>query len=140
MEALNPMLEFLFLLIVGIKNGTPLSCLLEGNLNSNCEVSREFKIWWLNHQNREDKKVEFSTDHRLILSEILESGLHGGSILQHLEDLFAEVHQLNEEKCQNYLEQLPFRLMLPLVLFFFPGILLLLFGPLLGQIYLEIIQ
>jgi|GEM_PF-5061264 len=139
MEAINPSLELLFYFIIGIKNGNSLTSLLERLSQFDTEVAGEFQRWWFTYQNNGVSQVTFSTDHRLILSEILQSGLQGASILNHLEGLYAELQQLNEEKTQHYLDQLPFRLMLPLVLFFFPGILILLFGPLLGEIYLEVL-
>ena len=42
MEALNPTLEFLFRLIMGIKNGLPLAKLLDTKLESASDVEREF--------------------------------------------------------------------------------------------------
>ena len=83
---------------------------------------------------------QFSTDHRQILVEILEMGLAGAAILEHLECLHLELLTYQEQRVQSYLERLPFRLMLPLVFFIFPSLLILLFGPLLGQIYLEVFQ
>ena len=139
MEALNPSLELLFYLIIGIKNGDSLVSLLDDLKRFDTEVAAEFQRWWWTHQNKGTTQVQFSTDHRLILSEILLTGLQGASVLQHLEGLYAELQHIHEEKTQHHLDQLPFRLMLPLVLFFFPAILILLFGPLLGEIYLEVL-
>ena len=68
------------------------------------------------------------------LLTLLERGLAGEPILTSLVSLEEELHEQSLMEIENFLAQLPFRMMLPLLFFLFPAYLVLLLGPLLMRI------
>lgn len=72
---------------------------------------------------------------RRALLMLLERGLRGEAIFQHLQRLELEIIESCQEEIQQKLQKLPFILMLPLLLLQFPAFLLLLFGPFLENFF-----
>ncbi len=72
------------------------------------------------------------------LFEILRCGLDGAPIFELLADLEAEMLIEFERQWKSYLERLPLLLSLPLLLFFFPAYIILMFGPLITQFLMEV--
>jgi pilus assembly protein TadC len=64
-----------------------------------------------------------------ILFLILEMGMKGFPVLQTLEDFYKEVKFSNSIQIDNYQKSLPFKMMIPLLFFYFPAITLLFLGP-----------
>ena len=139
MENLVPIYGFLFELIVALKSGRSLHESIPHLLESkNDDFNREFRIWWLCYNNNNEIYGEFSTHHRKLLAQVLLHGLQGLGVLGSLEEVFKEIESEIENRQQLYLERLPFKLLLPLLLCFLPAFLILLFGPLLIHIQQEI--
>ena len=95
-------------------------------------------IWWIYRQNKGLAYRKFSTDLRMVLAQVLDQGLQGASVLSNLEELYRQALGEQELQMKYHLEKLPFRLLLPLLLCFFPAFLLLLFGPLVNEFLLEV--
>ncbi|MBX9766611.1 MAG: hypothetical protein K2X47_05010 [Bdellovibrionales bacterium] len=72
--------------------------------------------------------------HLELLLELLERGLRGDSIGGPLARLEEEVLRLAQDEIQKEIDLMPFRLMLPALLFFFPGLMCLLIGPILSEV------
>lgn len=72
--------------------------------------------------------------YRRELLRLLERGLKGASIHGALKQLEEEIVLACEDEIQNKMVDLPYRTMIPLLLFQFPAFLLLLLGPLMMQL------
>lgn len=73
--------------------------------------------------------------HRRVLLQIMERGIKGESIYNHLCQLEIEIIEACHDEIGHKLARLPFLLMIPLLLMQFPAILLLLFGPLMQNFF-----
>ncbi len=69
-----------------------------------------------------------------ILFMILEMGIKGYPIQQTLLDFHDEVVKSNDFEIESYHKTLPFKLFLPLVLFYFPSISILFLGPFMADL------
>lgn len=76
-----------------------------------------------------------SSLHRRTLLQILERGLRGESIHGVLMRLEEELVEACHEEITNKIAQLPFIMLIPLLIFQFPAFLMLLFGPLLQNFF-----
>ncbi|HEY1078528.1 MAG TPA: hypothetical protein VGE46_00455 [Bdellovibrio sp.] len=76
-----------------------------------------------------------SSLHRRTLLQVLERGLRGETIHAVLNSLEEEIIETCHEEIANKVAQLPFLMLLPLLLFQFPAFLMLLFGPLLKNFF-----
>lgn len=65
---------------------------------------------------------------------LLDRGLRGESIYQQLIQLEEEIIEASKSELETFLNVLPLKMLIPLLLLQFPAFLLLLFGPLLGQL------
>lgn len=138
MEYLAPSLEFLRKLQAEMKSGKALSLILPELLShQHTDFHKRMRQWWFHYQNGH-RRPEFSTHYQRALVTIIESGLSGAPIFEHLEELEEEVAEELKRQIDAHLESLPFKLLLPLVLLFFPAFIILLFGPLLNQFLLEV--
>lgn len=72
---------------------------------------------------------------RRALLMLLERGLKGEPVFQHLQRLESEIIENCQDEIQQKLQKLPFILMLPLLLLQFPAFLILLFGPFLENFF-----
>ena len=140
MESVNPFLEFVFELQIGLKSGHSLSTLLPNLIEGSSSFHQELQLWWQIRKSRGSSKYVMKTHHRQLLKQILEHGLEGGRVLKPLSELENDLEDLLSQNRTHYLEKLPFRLMIPLLLFVFPSFLILLFGPLIQGIYLEVLK
>lgn len=73
--------------------------------------------------------------YRRTLLQILERGLRGESIHAVLLRLEEEIIEACNDELANKISQLPFLMLIPLLLFQFPAFLMLLFGPLLQNFF-----
>lgn len=76
-----------------------------------------------------------SSIHRRTLLQVLERGLKGDSIHNVLLRLEEEMIEACHDELTQKIAQLPFILLIPLLLFQFPAFLMLLFGPLLQNFF-----
>lgn len=86
-------------------------------------------------QDPKDAIQRLSSPHRRTLLQVLERGLRGESIHTVLVRLEEELVEACNEELTNKIAQLPFIMLIPLLLFQFPAFLLLLFGPLLQNFF-----
>lgn len=75
---------------------------------------------------------------RRSLFDLLDISVKGLSILTPLKELEKEMKFVTEQNIEQHLGILPFKLLIPLLLFQFPAFMLLLLGPLLSQLLLEV--
>lgn len=96
----------------------------------------QIEIWWSMQNNspmvsgKSYLNVGLSLKRRYLL-EILEVGLKGHGILPALNSLESELILSCEDEIQNHVSKLPLRALIPLMLFIFPSMMLLLLMPLL---------
>jgi tight adherence protein C len=76
--------------------------------------------------------------YRRSIFDLLDFSLQGVSILEPLHLLEKELRDVSEQRLEAHLGQLPFKLMIPLLLFQFPSLLLLILGPLLIHLMKEV--
>ncbi len=76
--------------------------------------------------------------HRRALAELICAGLAGQSILSQLTELREELVRASEMDLKAYIDLLPIKMLVPLLLFQFPAFLILLFGPLLSKFIQEL--
>ncbi|MEM7646627.1 MAG: type II secretion system F family protein [Pseudomonadota bacterium] len=101
---------------------------------------RNIQTWWAAYQSGQHGRWNhlFKTHHQKCLIEMIMIGLEGGPIYHHLESLQEDMEREFERQWKSYLESLPIRLSLPLLLLFFPAYVVLLFGPLVIQFFQEV--
>lgn len=74
-----------------------------------------------------------STIYQRSLLRLLKYGLAGRSIRQQVTDLESEMNQACHEQMEEFLRLLPMQMSIPVLLLQFPAFLLLLLGPLIGE-------
>ncbi len=93
----------------------------------------EYAKFFLQAQVKGEKAIVLSAKLTIpenkILFVILEMGMKGLPILQLLEDFLKEVKFSNSIQIENFQRTLPFKLMVPLLLCYFPSLILLFIGP-----------
>ncbi|MCB0378797.1 MAG: hypothetical protein KDD33_09915 [Bdellovibrionales bacterium] len=141
MAHIVPTIDFTNRIIRGMSNGEALEALIKKEAqNGNSQFHFNMALWLLAYKNGQTKVIEFHTDYQKSLCIVLSIGLAGGPILGQLEALHAEMRAEFERQWQVYLQKLPFQLLVPLLLGFFPSYVVLLFGPLAIQFFQEIAQ
>lgn len=98
----------------------------------------KMKLWLAYYKNSLSDHLTFKTQYQKNLLEILRLGLQGAPIYAHLASLEQEMKQEFERQWKAYLDSLPMKLSIPLLLFFFPSYVILLFGPLVIQFLGEV--
>ena len=90
---------------------------------------------WLAHLEQSTLDAHFFSTikepQRRILLQVLSYGWMGHPILDSLNRLKIEFEEMAESEIETKIQKLPFQMMIPLLLFQFPGIFLLLVGPIL---------
>jgi hypothetical protein len=103
-----------------------------------CEFRVHVIHWWTaQFQKDRAPSAQRSTPlpaHQELLLELLERGLRGDSIGAPLARLEEEVVRLAEDAIQKEIDLMPFRMMVPTLIFFFPGLMCLLVGPILSEV------
>ena len=75
---------------------------------------------------------------QLSLMQILLNGMEGSPVYESLKELASEMEMEFELQWKRHLETLPAKLSIPLLLFFFPAYMIMLFGPLLSKFLMEV--
>lgn len=105
--------------------------------------SQNLREWWaLKNQGRAGPETaeKFVTHYQKALVELIERGLAGQPTLDHLGALEDEVEKAAQSELEMHVATLPFKVLIPLLLFQFPAYLLLLLGPLLRELSLQMGQ
>lgn len=100
--------------------------------------NKKMNLWWQMVKNGHEPPQLFVTHYQRCFVELIQNGLLGAPIYDHLIRLELEMMQEFERQWKVRLENLPLQLSLPLLLCFFPAYMLLLFGPLVAQFLLEV--
>jgi hypothetical protein len=139
MEGVAPPLKLLFAVKRGLEKGQSVRSGLNHYLQGEKDDFFPVVVQWLGHiqQGQSARKLLLSLPslHRQTLLELLERGLAGEAIHQHLLQLEIEIIEACHDEMNEKLARLPFILLIPLLLFQFPAFLLLLFGPLLQNFF-----
>ena len=102
------------------------------------EFGLKMSLWWSYEKNGIHNQVQFKTHYQKHLIEIIRNGLLGAPIYDHLCHLESEMSREFDRQWKAYLESLPLKLSVPLLIFFFPSYIVLLFGPLVIQFLKEL--
>lgn len=100
--------------------------------------NQSIHCWWLYYKHGKGHRALMQTDYEKTLVQIIKKGAEGAPIYEHLELLESEMLKEFDRKWRAYLETMPFKLMIPLLFFFFPSYIILLFGPLFMQFLTEV--
>lgn len=139
MEGLAPSLKLLLTVKRSIERGEPLKKGVHFYLSQ--KNDKEFKTqvqnWLLCIEQGKNPDVAYSSIKnvtRKSLLQILQKGIEGHSIYPILQQIELEITEQCETELEEHVIKLPFKLMIPLLLFQFPALLILLFGPLIEQL------
>jgi hypothetical protein len=136
---LTPSIEFVINLKSGLEQGNSLLDAFNENLNNlNDPFSKKMALWFAYYKNSMESSIEFKSQYQKNLLEILDQGFSGAPVYEHLCLLEKEMSEEFERQWKAYLESLPLKLSLPLLFFFFPSYVILLFGPLIVQFLTEV--
>lgn len=140
MESIDPFLQFLFKLRLGLKSGRSLVDLIPELAVGESDFEIDLRYWWQLFQINPDSSYFMKTDHRKVLQSILLVGFQGGSIFASICVLEEDIKMELEQNRVDYNERLKFKLMLPLLLLVFPALLIIMLGPTLDSIYWELVK
>ena len=139
MEHIVPSIQFIKNLRSELQKGRSVKDSVEACvMEESDEFHSKMQIWFLADRHQLRAELTWTSHYQMNLLEILENGLLGAPIFENLESLQEEMEKEFERQWKAYLESLPAKLSLPLLLLFFPAYLILLFGPLLMQFLEEI--
>lgn len=140
MAHIVPSISFLTTMKRQIQGGNSVSTALQLTLvEEKTDFSIQVRQWHAYQQSSQDKASELAKTHyQSAFFEILKSGLDGAPVYELLEELENEMVLEFERQWKLYLDRLPLILSLPLLLFFFPSYVILMFGPLLTQFLSEV--
>ena len=140
MVHIDPVISFTRALIRHMEEGRSLVSSIKMTHNEE-QTPFSTKVYlWLHyhHQKQKDGPWNPSSHFQMGLQQILHEGLEGAPVYETLKQIQEEMEMEFEHQWKKHLETLPVRLSIPLLLFFFPAYLLMLFGPLLTQFIKEI--
>ena len=140
MVALAPPLQACLEIKLHIEGGRSVASAIKTYVQNHLEDSfaKELGLFLFKQQTGQGDHQHFKP-HRQALVEILHKGLQGEPILQTLMELEEELVLASHEDLERHLQKLPFLGLVPLLLFQFPSIFILLVGPLLAHL-LEALQ
>ena len=100
------------------------------------QLADELREWWvLRARDRATTPPPSYRSHlRRAVIELIERGLAGQPTLEHLRALESEIENAAHDELSAHIAALPFRVLLPLLMFQFPAFLILLLGPLLREL------
>ena len=133
MEGIAPTLHLCLILRQGIEMGQSMRLTLLDYQNQS-DTFLNSMISNLLTRGAESLTQQQMTDHQRALFLIIEQGLRGLPVLQHLCSLEIEIKQACEDQIQEELLKLPFKVLIPLLFFQFPALVLLFLGPFLRQL------
>lgn len=144
MEGLAPSLKCLIEIQSSLQNGeTVRSGVLRflktvGTRDPFAKSLRRIVFAWDQGQEWRSIATEVESAHRRALIELIISGFMGQSVLPQIEELKREMTLACEIEMKQFVDMLPLKMLIPLLIFQFPAFLLLLFGPLLSRFVEEL--
>jgi hypothetical protein len=109
--------------------------------NHHDDFSEDLKVWYLETErglNLQKKPGRPLTSYRKAIFDILAQGLRGQAILSQLKDIEEEIWTIVQLDIEKFVSLLPIRALIPLMLFQLPGFLILLLGPILQKLLVEL--
>lgn len=140
MEGLSPHLKIVMMLRMSLESGESLRTGIKFYLETiQDDVSRDLSRWIVFIEKPQQVSGSISevslTPTRKLIFELIRRGLQGEMILQTLIQLEDELCELNKIELERFAASLPMKILMPLLIFQFPALLILLFGPLLRQMF-----
>lgn len=132
MEDLSFLMKLSMNMRCSLECGEPLRTFLYRFLSQEHSLSAiKFKQWFLHYERTHINQSKlFKSNIYHIFLDLLEQGLAGVGILERFKVFEEELIEVCKEQLQKKLDRLPYEMMLPILLFMFPGYLLLILGPL----------
>jgi len=138
MEGLNPLLHLLIQVRLGLERGDALKTVLKEYLNRyQTEMTPALQEWVSHLEQGRSSSTElrfWNTSHRQALLMTFHRGIRGESILPALIALEQDVFAACEEELERRAALLPLQCLVPLLLFQFPALMILILGPILSQL------
>ena len=133
MVSLAPPLQAVLEIRLHIESGLSVSRAVKTYIQASPEDSfaKELGLWLF----AEETGGTFNTQnlkslYRKHLLDILKRGLKGEPVLEILEEYEKDLVEISKEDLEKHLQKLPFISLIPLLLFEFPALLIILIGPL----------
>lgn len=138
MENLNPAMALLLSLKFGLEKGiTPKMAAREFLGESQGDLAKLVGQWIAAREAGKNPDIllnQVKSPQRQVLLRLMDRGLQGDSIYATLQQLEGEVQEAVRGEIDTYVATLPIKMLIPLLLLQFPAFLILLFGPLLGDL------
>ncbi len=138
MECLAPPLDLCVRLRLGLEGGQSVMRTIKTfHGRGKNEMSSDLAIILTAFERGEQPQLPASTNERIYRKaflELVEAGLKGEPILSPLKELEAELLKACHADIEKFVGGLPMRTMIPLMLIQFPAFLLLLLGPIVGEL------
>lgn len=97
--------------------------------------AHRLREWWaLKAQGRENQAKHFKTHYQKAFLNLIERGCAGQPTLDHLTALEDEIAKAAEAELELHIATLPFKMLIPLLIFQFPAYVILLLGPALREL------
>ncbi len=143
MSRLSPILSLLMDLETAVERGESVAYALRA-IRSRRQALHQTQEMGLNlwiddlllswERGRPARAVSAPGDISLQLAEILDEGWRGASVLRQLSDLRAYAEEQAESDLENFVQALPLRSLIPLLLFQLPSLMLVLLWPILQKL------
>lgn len=133
MEGLAPFLQFVLEFEWGLRCGCSVAQSWQQALSciEDRKLWHEMNLWWQHWQQNQVTIPQFSSRHRRTLFDLASKGLSGSPIYERLQSFRSDLLESCWSELEDFLQALPFRSGLILMLFQFPAMLILLLGPML---------
>ena len=139
MAHIAPSISFVRETLAGIERGQSLGQTLQQVIwLEESDFYIKMRIWWNLNRSGSPAPQIFKTHFQVSFIELLENGLLGAPVYEHMKLLESEMLEEFDRQWKASLENLPLKLSVPLLLCFFPSYIILLFGPLLVQFIAEV--
>ena len=136
MEGLAPLLQFVLEFEWGLRCGHSVGQSWQKAMLQveDKKLWQELNQWWLHWQQNQCSDIKIESRYRRILFDLAARGLAGSPIYERLQSFRADLLEACWNELEDFLQALPFRSALVLMLFQFPAMLILLLGPMILSI------
>lgn len=142
MESLAPTLKLALHVRLDLQQGTAIYDSLQNFcIDNQCELSTDLKLWLIQYDKgfESTEYAKHYSEYRKSLFDLLAEGLRGTGVSENLADL----EKLMIQECRRQLEEacvlLPYKGLMPLMLFLFPAFLILILSPIFKQ-FMEVLK
>lgn len=136
MEGLAPLLQFVLDFEWGLRCGCSVAQSFQQALSQveDRTLWHELNQWWIGWQQNQKLPKPIESRYRRILFDLTARGLAGSPIYERLQSFREDLLEACWTELEDFLQALPFRSGLVLMLFQFPAMLILLLGPMILSI------